>query len=1199
MLLRSAGDWDGVLHGFRLAVLLSKWHVLTLGQRQDVHFAAQVNLLSALMSIHAPSADLYSAMVLTGEYADENVLVATMLATAQAAYGAWMVDADIARLRFQRGLVQSLGALACPAGLDASWQCHYADIIAAVIGSHSGVATDGTRPGFRLQRRDFDILSQALHNVPTLLEIVYMALPAPCLRAVYSAMEAVDRTASTATEDAGDSASSGLTSGHLSSLRTRDKSDSSFMLHEGGWLLRLEAVLEKQRWQRRAVRCSNHTQVCSLVGTDALRAMLRRMRVRLGSAKGADPTAVRVARASAASPAHAELRVAYVSGDFRSHSVGYHMHGLLAAHRRGLNGLQVLCYNPGNMDFVDSPDNATMRYLSTVQWHRVQSSNETRASADETRVNIATMEEALGRENGKGSYRTQSLFRHSAPPSTVRSEVVRARLAAELRDRQHSDHISAVHRLASHASGHAEIVSSLSSTALKPFGDVDVDYSPVGSADRHMTTPYLNALLPDVYARAVSKMSPELGSSYPGYADAVRNMRNWVGRNGTAQDAEEFARMARRLVTEQRENANLKTTEKIISVCDAYYGTPGCMTSAFCSLSRPAVPDMAGPNGANEHIVARHMRSKARVHLAVDLNGRSQGHVQMMWRERPAPISIVYLGAPVSVFDPDASHFMASDARSAPPDMIHRTLYDGMLWSRPDPSYIQNAAAIEGGVGGFTVENFMAGEPELDEHARRVNMSLLISTQTALGRGYSAHIMSLIRAKSFPANDVLGACEARFSVPNVDGVFENAELENDLPRSELKAVRNRLRQAAVVWPVFSESIIYLPRVYHVLTVDSISMPAAICDKYAPLFNEQIRVQLDSKRSDFFGLRRLYCGPSISSCGNTSQTSPLVRATPKDSKFEGEWDSECPPSVRFNIAAFHTVSKFEGRIMHAWLNILQRSSPCAVLWLLQPKGLDSVGTRLLEEVAARGIHPKRIVFKGAKYGQDTRETIAPIVASAHVYLDAHIYGAHSTAGDLLVAGVPIVTLITDNWAGRVAMSMVEALDTAGRVESRAGKGPSELSPSLHLVAHGYTEYEEMAVRLTTNLRHLATLSTTMVRRLFNGSDHEPMHVGNDPSSPRLYPNGRPHQLIDYSARAQDLERTYRAAYEWRAIREIAERGFIADGDGASGASFPSPGRSDDYAFGSIPDRIGSNHRHISGAGLDMHLVIAPQSERPIT
>jgi hypothetical protein len=1136
-------------------------------------------------------------------------------------------------------------------------------------------------------------------------------------------MEAVDRTVSTWEHNG--TTNSGLTSGQLFALRTRDKGDTSFMLHEGGWLRRLEAALKKQQRQQRTVRCSIHTETCSLIGTDALRAMLRRMRVRAGSAertlipvhgpqeaaealgapsvhlakwllgdnrpdigsavavdgesrreepvrsddpeesgivntltrlfgfqrkiptvavtaadslktdeelanksktkdtiattietgqkdKGWDrattlPTR-RMSTAILRGGGHAELRVSYVSADFRSHSVGYHMHGLLAAHRRGLNGLQVLCYNPGNMDFVDSPDNATNRYLSTVQWHRVQSSNETRASADETRVNVATMEEALGRQNGKGSYRTQSLFRHSAPPGTVRSEVIRARLAAELRDGQHSDHISAVHHAPALRDIGRRMIENLTAASpldphlLASFGDVNMDYTPVGSANRYRSTPYINELLPDMYARAVSKASSELGASYPRYAEFLQKMRQDPSNTSlTVQDLDDFARVARRVVTEQRENTRLKTTERVVAVCDAYYGTPGCMTSALCSLNLPVVPEMTGPPGVNEHVVARHMRSKARAHVAVDLNGRSQGHVQMMWEENPAAISFVYLGAPVSVFDPDAVHFIASDTRSAPPDMVHRTLFDGSLWKPLAESDLQQKSYLHGGKGGFGTENRMAGEPQLDELTKAVDLDVLHSPTSMLGQMYATHLRNTIKEKAFPANDVLGACETRPSIMDIDDLFEKAKLANDMPEWKVQAIRKKLRRGAVTWPAFTESFVYLPRMYHALTIDSIAMPTALCDKYFPLYNSQIRKHAqwasDSQRIVTFTThQRLFCGPNISSCGNSSRALPLANVTFEDPESETDWETDCPPSARLIIVAFHTILKFEGRIMQAWLNILQRSGPCAVLWLLRPKGLDSVRVRLQAEAAARGIHSKRIVFKGAVLGQDSRETIAPVVASAHVFLDAQIYGTHSTAGDLLASGVPILTLITDEWAGRVAMSMLKALDAPVREKSSQTHWPPELSPSLHLVAHGYAEYEEMAVRLTTNPDFLATLSTTMARRLFNGTDRGAHHVGNNPSSPRLYPNGRPHQLVDYSARAEDLERSYRAAYEWRAVREIAERGLLVDGDDATGASFPTPDRPADYAFGSIQHRTGTNHKQTRGAGQDMHIIVGPEIGR---
>jgi len=45
--------------------------------------------------------------------------------------------------------------------------------------------------------------------------------------------------------------------------------------------------------------------------------------------------------------------------------------------------------------------------------------------------------------------------------------------------------------------------------------------------------------------------------------------------------------------------------------------------------------------------------------------------------------------------------------------------------------------------------------------------------------------------------------------------------------------------------------------------------------------------------------------------------------------------------------------------------------------------------------------------------------------AHLYLDTTVYGAHTSAGDSLWAGLPILTILGDTQAARVCASMIHA------------------------------------------------------------------------------------------------------------------------------------------------------------------------------
>jgi len=105
--------------------------------------------------------------------------------------------------------------------------------------------------------------------------------------------------------------------------------------------------------------------------------------------------------------------------------------------------------------------------------------------------------------------------------------------------------------------------------------------------------------------------------------------------------------------------------------------------------------------------------------------------------------------------------------------------------------------------------------------------------------------------------------------------------------------------------------------------------------------------------------------------------------------------------------------------------LLREVPRSVLWL-QEAGADAVAN-LRGEAVARGIDPGRLVF-------------APRLKSPSAYLgrlqladlalDTYPCTSHSTGCDLLWAGVPLVTMLGETFASRVAASL---LTTVGMPE----------------------------------------------------------------------------------------------------------------------------------------------------------------------
>jgi len=102
-----------------------------------------------------------------------------------------------------------------------------------------------------------------------------------------------------------------------------------------------------------------------------------------------------------------------------------------------------------------------------------------------------------------------------------------------------------------------------------------------------------------------------------------------------------------------------------------------------------------------------------------------------------------------------------------------------------------------------------------------------------------------------------------------------------------------------------------------------------------------------------------------------------------------------------------------------MQILQEA-PGSVLWLLEDNAMASSNLRL--EAQARGIDPERLVFAPRVPNEDhlARHALADL------FLDTFPYSAHTTASDALFMGLPMVTMMGESFASRVASSALSAL-----------------------------------------------------------------------------------------------------------------------------------------------------------------------------
>jgi predicted O-linked N-acetylglucosamine transferase (SPINDLY family) len=127
-----------------------------------------------------------------------------------------------------------------------------------------------------------------------------------------------------------------------------------------------------------------------------------------------------------------------------------------------------------------------------------------------------------------------------------------------------------------------------------------------------------------------------------------------------------------------------------------------------------------------------------------------------------------------------------------------------------------------------------------------------------------------------------------------------------------------------------------------------------------------------------------------------------------------------PQDGFVFCCFNNNWKITEPVFTIWMRLLA-DIPGSVLWLKQAG--EKTKTNLQQAARVRGIDPERLVF--------AKPALLDVHLARHqladLFLDTLPYNAHATASDALWAGLPVLTRRGTAYAGRVAASMLTALD----------------------------------------------------------------------------------------------------------------------------------------------------------------------------
>ena len=156
-----------------------------------------------------------------------------------------------------------------------------------------------------------------------------------------------------------------------------------------------------------------------------------------------------------------------------------------------------------------------------------------------------------------------------------------------------------------------------------------------------------------------------------------------------------------------------------------------------------------------------------------------------------------------------------------------------------------------------------------------------------------------------------------------------------------------------------------------------------------------------------------------------------------------------PEAGFVFCCFNNNYKITPSVFGIWMRILRRIDD-SVLWLYA-ENADAVGN-LRKQAKARGVAPERLVFaQKLPLGEHlVRHSLADL------FLDTLPYTGHATASLALWAGLPVLTRIGTTFAGRVAASLLNAIELG------------------ELVTTTPEAYEALAVELATHPDRLRTI-----------------------------------------------------------------------------------------------------------------------------
>ena len=182
---------------------------------------------------------------------------------------------------------------------------------------------------------------------------------------------------------------------------------------------------------------------------------------------------------------------------------------------------------------------------------------------------------------------------------------------------------------------------------------------------------------------------------------------------------------------------------------------------------------------------------------------------------------------------------------------------------------------------------------------------------------------------------------------------------------------------------------------------------------------------------------------------------MVSDTSKDiiKKAYTKKDVGLPDDV-FIFCCFNNYYKITPTVFNSWMRILSQVDK-SILWL--PEGNSIAIKNLKKEAVKNGVDGDRLIFAPRL---PLVEDHLNRIQLADLFLDTLPYNAHTTSNDAIRMGLPVLTCVGESYAGRVAASLLNAVDLQ------------------ELITTNHDQYEALAIELAMNPKRLQDIKAML-------------------------------------------------------------------------------------------------------------------------